>query len=115
MSGGSMDYVYCAIDNAAEKIQEVLAKYVLKRNKGVYVKLNQCYKDENPNIDYLADDKSLTDAVIKRLEQCLITVREAAICAERVEWLTSDDDSEESFCMRLDKQLAEARKTDGVM
>lgn len=115
MSGGSMDYVYCEIDNAAEKIQEVLAKYVLKRNKGVYVKLNQCYKDENPDIDYLADDKSLTDAVIKRLEQCLVTVREAAICAERVEWLTSDDDGEESFCMRLDKQLAEARKTDGVM
>lgn len=115
MSGGSMDYVYCEIDNAAEKIQEVLAKYVLKRNKGVYVKLNQCYKDENPDIDYFADDKSLTDAVIKRLEQCLITVREAAICAERVEWLTSDDDGEESFCMRLDKALAESRKTDGVM
>lgn len=115
MSGGSMDYVYCEIDNAAEKIQEVLAKYVLKRNKGVYVKLNQCYKDENPDIDYLADDKSLTDAVIKRLEQCLITVREAAICAQRVEWLTSDDDGEESFCMRLDKDLAESRKTGGVM
>ena len=115
MSGGSMDYVYCAIDNAAEKIQEVLANYTLKRDKGIYVKLNDYYRDENPDIDYLADDKSLTDAVIKRLEQCLVTVREAAICAERVEWLTSDDDGEESFCMRLDKDLAESRKTDGVM
>ncbi len=115
MSGGSMNYIYFEINNTAERIQDVLAKYVLKRNKGIYVKLNQHYKDKHPDIDYLADDKSLTDAVIKRLEQCLITVREAAICAERVEWLTSDDDGEESFCMRLDKDLAESRKTDGVM
>ena len=115
MSGGSMNYVYCEINNAAEKIQEVLANYILKRNKGIYVKPNEVYKAKHPDIDYLTDDKSLTEAVIKRLAKCLVTVREAAICAERVEWLTSDDDGEESFCMRLDRDLAEARKTDGVV
>lgn len=115
MSGGSMDYVFCEINNAAEKIQEVLENYVINRKHGIYVKTNDFYKAKYPDIDYLVDDKSLTDAVIKRLEQCLVTVREAAICAERVEWLTSDDDGEETFCMRLDNDLAKARKTDEVM
>lgn len=115
MSGGSMNYIYCSIDNAAAQIQEVLANYVLKRNKGIYVKPSDFYKAKYPDIDYLKDNKSLTDAVIKRLEKCLVTVREAAICAERVEWLTSCDDDEESFCVRLDNELAKARKTDGVM
>jgi hypothetical protein len=115
MSGGSMNYVYCEINDAADNIPTVLSNYIINRKYGIYIEPNQCYKDKHPDIDYLADDKSLTDAVIKRLEQCLLTVREAAICAERVEWLTSGDDNEAEFCMRLDKDLAEFRKTDGVM
>ena len=114
MSGGSMNYVYSEINCAANAIQRTLAEYYLRRDRGVLVRVSDYDVERHPEAKHLHTQEALTDAVISRLEQCLTLVRKAAVCAERVEWLTSDDDDESSFCLRLDKELAEVEKTGGV-
>lgn len=114
MSGGSMQYVYSTINDAADFIQRTLAEYELRRKKGLFIKPCEYRQKENPDIEYLKTPEALTDALIERLEDCLFTVRKAAICAERVEWLTSCDDDESDFCIRLDDDIAKAKKTGGV-
>lgn len=114
MSGGSMDYVAWKIRDAAQQIQHELADAELCRKSGRLYDVSKYYKDKNPEVSYLQSSEELTDAVIKRLRDALICVRKAAIYAERVEWLTSGDDGHETFCMELDKQLADCEKHGGV-
>lgn len=114
MSGGSMDYVYGRINEAARHIQNELANAELCRKNGRFFDVNKWYQEKHPELAYLQSPEALTDAVIKRLRDALVCVRKAAIYAERVEWLTSGDDGYENFCMRTDKQLAECEEHGGV-
>lgn len=114
MSGGSMDYAFWKIHEAANSIQEELANVELRRKEGRLLDVFKPYKEEHPELDHLKSPEALTDAVIKRLRDALVCVRKAAIYAERVEWLTSGDDGYENFCMRTDKQLADCEKHGGV-
>lgn len=114
MSGGSMEYVYWKIQEAARQIQHELANAELCRRNGRFFDAAEYYRKQHPDVDYLKSPEELTDAVIKRLRDALVCVRKASIYAERVEWLTSDDDGYEDFCIRLDEQLAECEKHGGV-
>lgn len=114
MSGGSMDYAYRKINDAAEYIQRELANAELFRKNGRFFDVSKYYREKHPDINYLKSPEALTDAVIKRLQDALVCVRNAYIYAERVEWLTSGDDGYENFCMRLDEQLADCEKHGGV-
>lgn len=133
MSGGSMDYVYGRIDEAASVVQRELAQAKLRHSKGIYptetVSWKKKYikgsdgkfaKDSNGNrkfwkiADKQIESEDLSLRVISHLEDALLAMRLAAIYAERVEWLTSGDDGEQSFCERLEEQLAEAKRTGGV-
>lgn len=114
MSGGSMDYIYGIINQAADHIQNKLANVELKRKSKRFCDVYEDYKKEHPELAYLQSPEALTDAVIKRLRDALVCARKAAIYAERVEWLTSGDDGYENFCMRLDKQLADCGEHGGV-
>lgn len=69
MSGGKFDYVQYRIDEAAED----LSKYS-KRFK-----------------------KSYESKTLDKLRECEITLRRAAAMLQRVDWLLSGDDGEESF------------------
>lgn len=114
MSGGSMDYAYGKIQEAAMYIQHELANAELCRKNGRFFDVSKYYSEKHSDIDYLKSPEALTNAVIKRLRDALICVRKAAIYAERVEWLTSGDDGYEDFCMRLDEQLADCDEHGGV-
>lgn len=133
MSGGTMDYVYERIDEAASVVQRELAQAKLRHSKGIYpneiVSRKTKYirgndgkfvKDSNGKRKFRKiADKNIESAdlslrVIKHLEDALLAMRLAAIYAERVEWLTSGDDGEQSFCERLEEQIAEAKRTGGV-
>ena len=114
MSGGSMDYVAWKIKEAARHIQQELANAELRQKSGRFFDEAKYYQENHPDVDYLKSPEALTDAVVKRLRDALICVRKAAIYAERVEWLTSGDDGYGSFCMRLDKELADCEKHGGV-
>ena len=114
MSGGSMDYAYWRIQDAAKHIQHELANAELCRRNKRFYDVSKRYQEEHPDVDYLKSPEALTDAVIKRLRDALVCVRNASIYAERVEWLTSGDDGYENFCMRTDEQLADCEKHGGV-
>ena len=114
MSGGSMDYVAYKIQEAANHIQRELANTELRRKSGRFFDVREYYQEKYPDVAYFKSSEALTEAVIKRLRDALICIRKAAIYAERVEWLTSDDDGYEEFCMRLDDQLADCDKHGGV-
>lgn len=114
MSGGSMDYAYWKIHEAARHIQSELANVELRRKSGRFFDVSKYYQKEYPDVDYLKSPEALTDAVIKRLRDALVCVRKASIYAERVEWLTSGDDGHETFCVRTDEQLADCDRHGGV-
>lgn len=114
MSGGSMNCAYYEINNAANAIQRTLAEYTFRRNRGVLVQTCDYDIEHHPEAKHLHTPEALADSVISRLEMCLELVRKATVCAKRVEWLTSGDDDESSFCLRLDKDLANVEKTGGV-
>lgn len=114
MSGGSMDYVFSKIQEAARHIQHELANAELCRRSGRFFDVSKYYQEKHPDVGYLKSPEALTDAVIKRLQDALVFVRKAAIYAERVEWLTSGDDGYEAFCLRLDEELADCKKHGGV-
>ena len=115
MSGGSMDYAFVHINEAAAHIQRELANAELCQKRGRLFKASKYYLDNHPDVDYLKSPEAFTDAVVKRLRDALACVRKAAIYAQRVEWLTSDDDGYESFCMRTDEELADCEKHGGVV
>ena len=114
MSGGSMDYVAWKIKEAARHIQSELADAELCRKNLRFFDVSKYYQEKYPDVGYLKSPEALTDAVVKRLRDALVCVRQAAIYAERVEWLTSGDDGHESFCLRLDEELSDCKKHGGV-
>lgn len=115
MSGGSMNYSFYHFDNAADYVQSELANIKLKYKEGVYLEKDEYYSAKHPDKDFLKDGKTLTEAVMKRLEDALKCIRRASVYARRVEWFTSGDDGEASFCLRTDEDLAKVDKTNGIM
>lgn len=85
MSGGSMEYVFWKINEAASHIQRELANAELRRRNGQFFHVAEYYREEHPDVDYLKSPEALTDAVIERLRDALLCVRKAAIYTERIE------------------------------
>lgn len=109
-----MDYVAWKIKDAARHIQNELANAELRRKSGRFFDVAKYYQEKHPDVDYFKSPEALTDAVVKRLQDALVCVRQAAIYAERVEWLTSGDDGYEAFCLRIDEELEDCKKHGGV-
>ena len=55
----------------------------------------------------IGDGKSESEAVMNEMKKTLETLREAYIRVKRLDWYLSCDDSEESYLMRLRKELKE--------
>ena len=84
MSGGAFDYYQYHIERVADDIeQEIRAN-------------EKHYKD-----DYYSND------TIERFKQAVRFLRIAAIYTQRIDWLLSGDDSEDSFHERLADELDE--------
>ena len=108
-----MDYVFCRINEAADRVdafrREVeLAPYEYTdapEGRGLEVD-KELYGDKP---EY-ASHEALIEGVKKRLWDAYVTLRKAAIYAQRVEWWQSCDDGSLSFIGRLDEELAELEK-----
>lgn len=104
MSGGHFDYNQWHIDNIADEIEhEVITsgKPIPERewdrwDREHYVK----HPEDAVNCAY-------QDVVLRRFEEAVYALKRAAIYAQRVDWLLSGDDGEDSFEMRLKEELAE--------
>lgn len=104
MSGGRFDYQQYRINDIVDGIEQE----VIKSGKPIPEKAwdyyeRQYYKEhpeEAVNYDY-------PEPVLRRFEEAVYALKRAAIYAQRVDWLLSGDDGEESFERRLKEELAE--------
>ncbi len=111
MSGGFFDNKQWHIGNIADNIeQEVITSgKPIPENRWDYWE-RQHYKEhpeEAVNYEY-------PEPVLRRMEEAVYALRAAAIYAQRVDYLLTGDDGEESFEERLQKELAELNEKSKV-
>lgn len=93
MSGGHFNYDQYRINDIAEQIDELI-----KNND-----------DETLNEWGDHRGRGYSDETIERFREAVAALRVAAVYAQRVDWLVSGDDGEESFHERLTEELNETR------
>lgn len=103
MSGGSMDYVFGRIDDAADSI-ETYRKEVSERPLENF-EASDIYKKEHPEIPCFESPEKLKAEVLRYLSQAVQCFRAASIYAYSVEWLQSGDYGYDSFILKLRNNL----------
>ena len=89
MSGGFYEHRQHIIDDIAERIQ-------------IEIEQNDSTEDDGYGQDR---GRHYAPLVIDRMSEAVMALRIAYIYAQRVDWLLSGDDSEDSFLRRLDEDL----------
>lgn len=89
MSGGRFDYDQYRIGQIADQIQHEI----------------ECNDDMTLDEWGCTKGRGYDAAVIHRFKEAVRALRVAEIYAQRIDWLLSGDDGEESFIRRLDQEL----------
>jgi hypothetical protein len=107
MSGGFFDYKQWEISQIADSIERIIEKSGRK-------KTDEELKDEfwrDPDwYDKYPEDlyhHKYPDEVIEKFKEGLNIIRQAQIYAQRIDWLISGDDGNDSFLRRLKNDLNE--------
>jgi hypothetical protein len=89
MSGGHFDYQQYRIEDIAATIEELIAS------------------NDDKTLNEWGDcrGKGYDEEIIEKFKLTVYTLRKAATMAQRVDWLVSGDDGEESFHRRWDEEL----------
>lgn len=95
MSGGAFDYNQRRILDIVESIEEELAR------QGTTVKDIDFYFDS----DYSYTYPTYSEEVQKEIRKGIEYLKIAYVYAQRIEWLFSGDDGEETFLQRLKEDL----------
>ena len=90
MSGGYFDHDQFRIAEIADAVESLIVTNDDKTQ-------NECGSTKG---------YGYTPQTIARFREALICLRRAAVYAQRIDWLVSDDDGEDSFHRRLDEELA---------
>jgi len=104
MSGGHFDYNQYKIGYMVDQIEQVI------ENSGKE-KTPEQIKDEWRNDEWYEkypEDKfhyTYPDEVIEKMKEGVKALKIAQIYAQRIDWLLSGDDGEESFLNRLEEEL----------
>lgn len=108
MSGGHFDYIQYRFSDVAESIRGE----IVNNNKPPYPNPENQWEKEDNKYFFEHGGRKWTDVTIKEFEKGMEYVRLAQIYTQRIDWLLSGDDGEESFHQRLKEDLAvhEARK-----
>ena len=96
MSGGHFDYNQYRIRSIADSIEQTI------RNNGKKIKYDPAYTP-GPFDD--THYPAFPPEVIGKFKEGLIILRQAEVYAQRIDWLLSGDDGEESFLERLKEDL----------
>lgn len=95
MSGGYFDYAQYKIDQIANDIEQL----IIDNNS---TKLNDWGQPKGNNF---------SEATIDEFHQALYVLRVAFLCAHRIDWLVSGDDSEGDFHARLAHDIEKLKST----
>lgn len=104
MSGGRFSYKQWHINNIADQIEQevILSGKPIPKQKWSYYERQEFEETHEHPMNY-----AYPDSVLRRMEEAVYALRAAAIYAQRVDYLLSGDDGEESFEERLSKELSE--------
>jgi len=104
MSGGAFDYNQYKIGYIADEIDEIIVKNGVEKTPE---ELKNNWIDPEWYVKY-PEDKfhyKYSDEVIEKMKEAVKALHIAQEYAQRVDWLLSGDDGEESFLSRLEKNL----------
>lgn len=104
MSGGHFDYKQWHIDNIADQTEQevILSGKPIPKQKWSYHERQEFEETHKQPMNY-----AFPESVLRRMEEAVYALKKAAIYAQRVDYLISGDDGEESFEERLKNELAE--------
>jgi hypothetical protein len=105
MSGGAFDYNQYKIGYIADQIDEVIVKNGVEKTPEELK--DESWRDPEWYEKY-PEDKfhyKYPDEVIEKMKEAVKALKIAQEYAQRVDWLLSGDDGEESFLRRLDENL----------
>lgn len=121
MSGGHFEYKQYTIEDIADSIEDYLYGHELDETE-VKDYINDLYIDDDKEADYVREHhRTLPNrhgyrfATLQQLKRAVRSLRKAAVYAQRVDWLLSGDDSEETFMQRLFtdlKDISQGRQVD---
>lgn len=107
MSGGRFEYKQYDMNYIADQIEhEVLINGKKKTDDELK---EEDWRDPDWYKKYPEDlyHYEYPEEVIEKFKEAVIVLRKAAVYAQRVDWLLSGDDGEETFLERLKKDLEE--------
>ena len=109
MSGGAFDYSQYKIGYIADQIEETVIKNGAEKTPEEIK--NDWYNDDWYK-KYPEDlfHYKYPDEVIEKMKEGIEVLKRAQIYAQRIDWLLSGDDGEESFLRRLEEELNELDK-----
>ena len=97
MSGGFFQYKQWQIDQIAEDLESYIGKCERKEEK------DWGYEDQSGKyIPYVYEE---SEEVLNEFRKGLKILRQAYVYAQRIDWLLSGDDGNESFLKRLKQEL----------
>ena len=111
MSGGAFDYKQWHIGNIADQIEQEVIRSgkPIPKQRWQYWEIDRFREHPEEAVNY-----AYPEPVLRRMEEAVYALRAAAIYAQRVDYLLSGDDGEESFEERLQEELAELNKKSKV-
>ena len=111
MSGGAFDYKQYSIGMIADEIEQMIEKN--GRLKTRQELKNEGWRDPEWYERYPEDLSyyKYPDEVIEKFKEGVDALRKAHIYAQRIDWLVSGDDGEDSFRERLRQELDALEKT----
>ena len=104
MSGGFFDYQQYRMTDMIESIESVI------KNNGkakTQKQLDESWYTPDWYEKYPEDlyHPKYSNEVIEKFKEGVILLKKAQVYAQRIDWLLSDDDGEESFLVRLKEDL----------
>jgi hypothetical protein len=96
MSGGRFDYAQYRIQQIADDIERELER------QGQSIEIESWEREYYPNGKF---HETYSPEVQKHFKDAIDTLKKAYIYAHRIDYFLSGDDGEESFLMRLEKEL----------
>jgi hypothetical protein len=110
MSGGRFDYQQYAIGNIAESIEDEIEKSGRKKTREELKEESWRGSDWYEKYPEELYHYKYPDEVIEKFKEAVKYLKMAEVYAQRVDWLLSADDGEESFLKRLNDDLNKLNK-----
>lgn len=111
MSGGAFDYKQYNISMIADEVEQIILNS--GRSKTAEELKDESWGKDNEWYEKYPEDLNhykYPDDVIEEFKKGLDILRKAQVYAQRIDWLVSGDDGEESFHRRLKEDLDKLAK-----